>query len=73
MDRSIILYEHDLFDPPARLGAIELIELLEMRREVTATLRQVGMDDELARYLIERTQDGPFFSLSRLWQAQIGA
>jgi hypothetical protein len=73
MDRSIVLYQHDRLDPPPRHGAVELIELLEMRREVTATLRQAGMDDKLARYVIERTQDGHFFSLSRRWHAQIGA
>ena len=38
MDRSIALYQHDRLDPPARHGAVELIELLEMRRQVTATL-----------------------------------
>jgi hypothetical protein len=49
-----------------------LNELLKMRREVTATLRQAGMDDKLARYVIEQTQGGHFLSLSRRWHARIG-
>ena len=73
MDRAIVLDQHDRTGWPPRLGTVELIELFEMRHEVGATFGRAGVDDELARDVIERTQHGHFFGLSRSWHAQIGA
>src|ERR1700676_5220151 len=73
MDRAIVLDQHDRTGWPPRLGTVELIELFEMRHEVGATFGRAGVDDELARDVIERTQHGHFFGLSRGWYAQIGA
>jgi len=73
MDRSIVLDQHNGFDPPAGRGAIELIELFDMRHEISAAFGWTGMDDELARDVIERTQHCHFFRLSGGRHAQIGA
>ena len=73
MDRSIVFDQHDGFDPPAGRGAVESIELLEMRHEISATFGWTGVDDKLARDVIERTQQGHFFGLSGGRHAQIGA
>src|SRR5271154_781808 len=54
-------------------GTVELIELLKMRHEISAALGRAGVDDELARNVIERAQDCHFFGLSRRWHAQISA
>jgi hypothetical protein len=50
-----------------------MIELLEMRHEISAAFGRAGMDDALARDVIERTQHGHFSGLSRGWHAQISA
>jgi len=73
MDRSIVFDQHNGFDLPAGHGAIESIELLEMRHEICAAFGWTGVDDELARDVIERTQHGHFFGLSRGWHTKIGA
>ena len=73
MDRSIVLDQHDRFDLPPRHGAVELIKLFEMRHEISAAFGWTGVDDELARDVIERTQNCHFFGLSGGRHAQIGA
>ena len=73
MDRSIVLDQHDRFGPPAGHGAVELIELLEMRHEIGAAFGWTSVDDKLARDVIERTQHGHFLGLSGGRHAQIGA
>jgi hypothetical protein len=73
MDRSIVLDQHDWLDLPARHGAVELVELREMRHEIGAAFGWAGVDDELARHVIERAQHGHFFGLPGGWHAQIGA
>ena len=73
MVRSIVLDQHNRFDLPPRHGAVELIKLFEMRHEIGTTFGRAGMDDKLARHVIERTQHGHFSGLSRRWHAQVGA
>jgi hypothetical protein len=73
MDRAIVLDQQDRSGWPPGHGAVKLIELLEMRHEISAAFGRAGMDDELARDVIERTQHGHFFGLSRGWHAQISA
>ena len=73
MDRSIVFDQHNRFDLPAGHGAVESIKLLEMRHEISAAFGWTGVDDELARDVIERTQHGHFFGLPGGWHAQIGA
>ena len=50
-----------------------MIELLEMGHEVAAALGRTGMDDELARDVIERTQHRHLLGLSGRRHAQVGA
>jgi hypothetical protein len=73
VDRPIVLDQNDRFDAPARHGAVELIKLFEMGHEISAAFGRAGVDDELARNVIERAQDCHFLCLSRRWHAQIGA
>jgi hypothetical protein len=44
-----------------------------MRHEISAAFGWTGVDDELARDVIERTQHGHFFGLSGGRHTQIGA
>jgi len=64
-DRSVVFDQHDWCGGPARHGTVESIELLEMRHEIGAAFGCAGVDDELARDMIERTQHGHFFGLPR--------
>ncbi len=73
MDRPIIFDQHDRFGRSAGHGTVKPIKLLEMRHEISTAFCRTGMDDKLARDMIERTQDGHFFRLPRGWHAQIGA
>ena len=73
VDRSIVLNQHDRLGPPARRRAVEMVELLEMGDEVAAALGRAGMDDELAREVIERAQHRHLLGLSRCRHAQIRA
>src|ERR1700688_445782 len=73
MDRSIILDQHDRLCGPAGLGAVEVVELLEMGHEVSAALGGAGMDNELAREGIERAQHRHLPGLSGRRHAQVRA
>ena len=73
VDRPIVLDQHDRPGWPAGHGTVESIELFEMRHEVGTAFGRAGVDDELAGHVVERTQHGHFFGLSRSWHAQIGA
>ena len=73
MDRAIVLDQHDRSGWPSGHGTVEAVELLEVSHEVGAAFGRAGVDDELARHVVERTQHGHFFGLSRGWHAQIGA
>ena len=73
VDRAVILDEYHWLGGFAGPGTIKPIELLEMGDEVATTLGRAGVDDKLARDVIERAQDCYFPGLSWRWHAQIGA
>ena len=58
---------------PAGHRTVEQVKLLKMSDEVTAALGRTGVDDELARDVIERTQHRDFLGLSRRRNAQVRA
>ena len=73
MDRPIVLNQHDRRERPAGHRTVEQVKLLKMSDEVTAALGRTGVDDELARDVIERTQHRDFLGLSRRRNAQVRA
>jgi hypothetical protein len=56
VDRTIVLDQHDRLGLSPRLRPIETVELVQMGDEIAAALGRAGMDDELARDVIERPQ-----------------
>jgi hypothetical protein len=73
VDRPIVLDQHDWLGGPAGLGAVAVVELIEMGHEVGTALGGAGMDDEMARDVIERAQHRHLLGLSRRRDTQIGA
>src|ERR1700692_229315 len=71
VDRPIVLDQHDRIGGPTGLGAVEVVELLEMGHKVGAALGRAGMDDELARDVIERAQHRHLLGLSWRRDAQV--
>jgi hypothetical protein len=71
MDGAIVLDEHHRFGGLAGSGTIQPIELLEMGDKVAAALGRAGVDDELARDVVERAQHRDLPGLSRCWHAQV--
>src|SRR6201997_4397642 len=71
MDGAIVLDEHHRFGGLAGSGTIQPIELLEMGDKVAAALGRAGVDDELARYVVERAQHRDLPGLSRCLHAQV--
>ena len=71
VDRPIVLDQHDRLGGPTGLGAVEVVELLEMGHKVGAALGRAGMDDELARDVIERAQHRHLLGLSWRRDAQV--
>ena len=63
MDRTIVLDQHDRLGLASGLRAVETVDLLEMDDEVAAALGRAGMDDELAREVIERPQNRDLLGL----------
>ena len=59
VDRAIVLHENHRLGGLAGPGTKEPIELLEMGDEIAAALGRTGVDDELARDVIERPQHPP--------------
>ena len=62
MDRTIVLNQHDRLGLASGLRAVETVDLLEMDDEVAAALGRAGMDDELAREVIERPRIATFLA-----------
>src|SRR3954469_21131344 len=60
-------------DWPARLGAIRLVELLEMGDEVTAALGRAGLHDQLPADMIERAENRHLLCLTGRGHPQVGA
>src|SRR5271166_5895346 len=73
MDRPVVLDQHDGFCHPPGLGAVDAVELLQMRNEIAAALGPAGMHDEPAFCMIERAHHGHLLGLPRRRHAQIGA
>ena len=73
MDRPIVQDKHNRLGWPTGHGAEELVELLQMGDEIAAALGWAGVDDELARAVIERAQHRDLLGLPRRRHAQIGA
>jgi hypothetical protein len=51
-----VLDEHDRFGRTPGLRAVEAVELLKVNDEIAAALGRAGVDYELARHMIERSQ-----------------
>ena len=71
MDRAIVLYEDHRLGGLAGPGTKKPIELLEMGDEIAAAFGRTGVDDELARDVIERPQHGDLLGLSRRRHTQV--
>ena len=71
VDRTIVLDQHDRLGLSPGLRSMETVELLEMGDEIAAALGRAGMDDELAREVIERSQHRDLLGLSRRRHTQV--
>ena len=65
VDRTIVLDQHDWLGLSPGLRSKETVELLQMGDEIAAALGRAGMDDELARDVIERPQHRDLLGLPR--------
>jgi hypothetical protein len=65
VDRTIVLDQHDRLGLSPGLRSKETVELLQMGDEIAAALGRAGMDDELARDVIERSQHRDLLGLPR--------
>jgi len=73
VDRTIVLDEHHRLGGLPGPGTVKPIELLEMGDEIAAAFGPAGVDDELARDVIERSQYRDLLGLSRCRHTQVGA
>ena len=71
VDRTIVLDQHDRLGLSPGLRSKETVELLQMGDEIAAALGWAGMDDELARDVIERPQHRDLLSLPRRRHTQV--
>src|SRR5271166_539031 len=71
VDRAIVLDEHHRLDGLTRSGAIKPVELLKVGDEVAAALGRAGVDGELPRGVVERTQHRDLPGLSRCRHTQV--
>ena len=71
VDRTIVLDQHDRLGLSPGLRSKETVELLEMGDEIAAALGRAGMDDELARDVIERPQHRDLLGLPRRRHPQV--
>src|SRR5665213_1435878 len=71
VDRTIVLDEHHRLGGLPWPGTIETVELLNMGDEVAAALGRAGVDDELARDVIERPQHRDLLGLPWCRHTQI--
>ena len=62
VDRTIVLDQHDRLGLSSGLRSKETVELLQMCDEIAAALGRAGMDDELARDVIERPRIATFLA-----------
>jgi hypothetical protein len=71
VDRTIVLDQHDRLGLSPGLRSKETVELLQMGDEIAAALGPAGMDDELAREVIERPQHRDLLGLPRRRHTQV--
>ena len=71
MNRTVVLDQHHGLGRLTGLGTIKPVQLLEMRDEVAAALGRAGVDDELARDVIERAQHGDLLGLAGRRHTQV--
>ena len=71
VDRTIVLDQHHRLGLSSGLRTKETFELLEMGDEIAAALGRAGMDDELARDVIERAQHRDLLGLSGRRHTQV--
>ena len=71
VDRTIVLDQHDRLGLSPGLRSKETVELLQMGDEIAAALGRAGMDDELARDVIERPQHRDLLGLPRRRHTQV--
>jgi len=71
VDRTIVLDQHDRLGLSPGLRSQETVELLQMGDEIAAALGRAGMDDELARDVIERSQHRDLLGLPRRRRPQV--
>ena len=71
VDRTIVLDQHDRLGLSPGLRSQETVELLQMGDEIAAALGRAGMDDELARDVIERPQHRDLLGLPRRRHPQV--
>src|SRR5271166_3156217 len=73
VDRPVVFDEHDGPDCSSWLGAVQMVELLQVSDEVAGPLGRAGVHDQLARDMIKRANHRHFFGLSRRRHAQVSA
>src|SRR6202161_1999691 len=71
VDRAIVLDQHDRLVLSPGLRATVTVKLLQMCDEIAAALGRAGVDDELARDVIERPQHRHLLGLSRRRHTQV--
>ena len=71
VDRAVVLDKHHRLGGFAGPGTITPVELLKMGDEIAAALGRAGMDDELARDVIERPQHRDLLGLSGCRHTQV--
>src|SRR5271166_6571880 len=71
VDRAIVLDEHHRLDGLTRSRAIKPVELLKVGDEVATALGRAGVDGELPRGVVERTQHRDLPGLSRCRHTQV--
>ena len=71
MDRAIVEHENDRLGLSPGLRSEETVELLQMGDEIAAALGRAGVDDELARDVIERPHDRHLLGLPRRRHTQV--
>src|SRR5271167_3958187 len=72
-DRPVVFDQHDGLDCSSRLGAVQMVELLQVSDEVAGPLGRARVHDQLARDMIKRADHRHFFGLSRRRHAQVRA
>src|ERR1700691_1914109 len=71
VDRPIVLDQHDGLDGSSWLGAVQMVELLQVGDEVAGPFGHTRVHGQLARDMIERSDHRHFLGLSRRRHSQV--